>query len=146
MEKEQIVLMMALVDQTIGLDFLIGPDLTPVKNLDEVLPAILKDELEITTMAQVVDMLHDTLQKKLNYEEVSLAWRRHNDARAAESNEEDEEYEDCAAKCEHGDICDWWNVCTGDCKVCEATPFDIVRWCHHSCYQKKKLEGRRIDE
>lgn len=47
-------------------------------------------------------------------------------------------------KCEHYNYCDWWNVCTGDCKDCwdkeSEWEIDIKLWCKGDCLNKRNRE------
>lgn len=56
----------------------------------------------------------------------------------------DDPYEDACESCEHVIICDWWTVCTGDCKVCEQydakmqnKASKIITWCEKNCAKKR---------
>lgn len=48
----------------------------------------------------------------------------------------------CYKKCEHGGYCDWWNICTGNCKDCESAPLafqPIAEFCEGHCHNHREV-------
>lgn len=46
--------------------------------------------------------------------------------------------------CDYQVICDWWMICTGDCKVCEDHDAQVIEdhckitfWCNHECAMRR---------